>query len=129
MKQTGPERRRYIRVGISLLVSYNVVDAPHEHKELIAKNISGGGMRLPLKEKLTVGTLLELQLGLLKEKERIQLEAKVIWVKPTPDDRQYPYEAGIEFINIDFVKRNMISNCIQYLNRAELLKEFFRQKG
>ena len=125
MKQTGPERRRYIRVGLSLLVGYTVIDVPQEHKELITKDISGGGMKLPLKEKLGVGTLLKVQLELLKEKKRILLEAKVVWVKPTPDDKEYPYEAGIEFINIGFAKRSMISNCVQYLNREELLKEFF----
>ena len=126
MEYTGPERRSHIRVGVLLELSYTLVDADQEHKELAARDISGGGMRIPVREKLAIGALLKVQLELLKEKKRIQLEAKVVWIKSTSDDKEYPYEAGIEFINIDFAERTMISNCVQYLNRAELLKEFPR---
>jgi c-di-GMP-binding flagellar brake protein YcgR len=117
----GPDRRKYFRVALPLLVSYTVVDVPQETKELYAKDISGSGMRIPLNDNLAVGTLLKVELDLLKEERKIQLDAKVIWVSPVPDDRQYPYEAGIEFINVDLVDRIMISNCVLY--RAELLKE------
>ena len=125
MKHEGLDKRRYIRIGTSLLVSYTVLDAQGEHKELITKDVSGGGIRLPLKERLSVGTMLKVQLELLKEKKRISLEAKVIWIKPTLDDKEYSYEAGLEFINLDLAQRAMISNCVQYLNRGELLKWFF----
>jgi len=117
----GPDRRKYFRVALPLLVSYTVVDAPQEIKELYPKDISGSGMRIPLKENLGVGTLLKVELDLLKDEKKIQLDAKVIWASPVPDDRQYPYEAGIEFINVDLADRIMISNCVLY--RAELLKE------
>jgi c-di-GMP-binding flagellar brake protein YcgR len=116
----GPDRRKYFRVALPLLVSYTVVDVPQEIKELYAKDISGSGMRIPLIDNLAVGTLLKVELDLLKEERKIQLDAKVIWVSPVPDDRQYPYEAGIEFINVDLADRIMISNCVLY--RAELLK-------
>lgn len=121
----GSERRKYIRVGKSLLVSYTVIDAAEGYRETVTRNISGGGIRLPLKEKLAIGTLLKLELELLKEKKRIQLEAKVIWIRPNPEDKGFPYEAGIEFINIGFAERTMLSNCVQYLDRDRLLKEFF----
>jgi c-di-GMP-binding flagellar brake protein YcgR len=126
MNQKESERRRYIRVGMQISVSYVVFDEVRESKVSIAKDISGGGMRLPLKEKLTVGTLLELQLELLKQNKTIVLEAKVVWIKPHPEDKDYPYEAGIEFLGIGAVQRSMISNYIQYLNRSELTKEYFR---
>ncbi len=113
-------------MGESLLISYAVIDAAQKHWKSITKNISGGGIKLPLKEELAVGSLLKVELELLKEKKRIRLEAKVIWVKPNPEDKNFPYEAGIEFVNIGFAERTMISNCVQYLNRAELLKKFPR---
>ena len=124
MEQTNPERRKYFRVALPLLISYTVVDTPLEHKGFSSKDISGGGMRLPLKEKLAPGTLLEVQLDLLKDEKKILLKARIIWVKPVPDDVDYSYEAGIEFINIDVSERIMISNCVLY--RAELLKRPFR---
>ena len=124
MEQKNPERRRYFRVALPLLISYTVVDTSMGHKGFSSKDISGGGMRIPLKEKLAPGTLLEVQLDLLKDEKKILLKAKVIWVNAVSDDVDYPYEAGIEFINIDVSERIMISNCVLY--RAELLKRPFR---
>ena len=124
MKYQGPERRAHIRIGKSLVVTYAVIDV-EEAFEASLSNVSGGGMRLPLKNKLVPGTRLKIKLELLKEKKRIQLEGRVIWVRPSREDNNFPYEAGVEFINIDFAKRTMLSNFIQYLNRERLLREFF----
>ncbi len=124
MEQNNSERRKYVRVGVSLLISYIVIDGSQESKESITENISGGGMMIPLKEKLAVGTYLKLQLDLLKKRKKIQLEAKVVWLRPIPDEQGYTYKAGIEFINLNFAKRNVISNYVQYLDREQLLKGF-----
>lgn len=123
MEEKQPERRRYFRVMLPLLVSYTVGDVPPKQEEY-TKDISGGGMRIPIKEKLAVGTLLKVQLDLLKDQKVLELEAKVIWVNSVPDDYDYPYEAGVEFINVSFEDRLMISNCLLY--RAELLKQPYR---
>ncbi|MFH1678894.1 MAG: PilZ domain-containing protein [Candidatus Omnitrophota bacterium] len=125
MKEGNLERRRYIRMGMLLTASYTVVNKSQEYKESIAKDVSGGGVRLPLREQLSVGTLLRVQLELEKEEKKIMFDAVVIWVKPVLGAKEYSYEAGIEFINIGPVERNMINNYVQYLNRDELLKEFF----
>ncbi len=126
MVYRGAERRRYVRVNKSLLVTYIPIDAARKPSQSVIKNISGGGIKLPLKEELAAGALLRLELELLKEEKRLQLEARVVWVRPNPENRKFPYEGGIEFINITQAERTMLSNCAQYLNRAELLKEFFR---
>ncbi len=123
MGNKGRERRKYIRVRESLLVSYTAIDAEQRHHVSVSKNLSGQGVRLPLKEKLKVGTLLRLQLELLKEKQKIQLGAKVVWVRPNPQDKVFPYEAGLELINISLAKRTMLSNYLQYLKREQLPKE------
>lgn len=122
MEQNKSERRRHGRVGQLLCVSYAVINRRQKNRELIVKNISGGGMKIPLKENLIVGTLLEVQLELLKEKKKILLKAKIVWIKPASSGKKYLYEAGVEFINVDSAERTMISNCVQYLNRDELLK-------
>ena len=121
MEHTGPERRKYFRAILPLRVSYTIVDVPQEQKEIYTKDISGAGIRLPLERELAAGTLLKVQLDLLKDEKKIELNARVIWVSPVPDDRDYPYEAGIEFIDVGVADRIMISNCVLY--RTELLKE------
>jgi len=126
MKEQNPERRRYIRVGTSMLVSYIVLDKHKEKKKLTSKDISGGGIKLFIKEQLKPGTLLEVILELLKENKKIILEARVVWINPSCAGKKHFYEVGLEFINIDFAQRTRLSNYVQYLNREELLKDFFQ---
>ena len=125
MKEQNPERRRYIRVGASILASYIVLDIHKKRKKLAAKDISGCGIRSFIKERLKPGTLLEVTLKLLKENKKIILKARVVWLNPSPAGKKYSYEAGLEFINIDFAQRTRLSNYLQYLDREELLKDFF----
>lgn len=127
MVYTGPERREFIRVTLSLPVRYSVVGAQEEYKESYTEDISTGGVRLLLKGELAVGTILKLQLELIKEEKTIRLDAlqaRIVWVKPVFNDLEYPYKAGVEFINIDTNERLLISNCIYH--RTELLKKPFR---
>jgi len=124
MKEKSPERRHYIRVGTLMVLSYNVLGIHKEEKKLASKNISGGGIKLSIKERLKVGALLEVKLGLLKENKTIIFKAKVVWVNPNHDNKEYPYEVGLKFININFAQRTQLSNYVQYLDRNELLKDF-----
>jgi c-di-GMP-binding flagellar brake protein YcgR len=122
MKEKDQERRDYIRVGRSLLLSYKVIDAPDGHEQSFTRDISGAGMKIPFKEKPMVGTLLEIELDFIKEKKKIKFKGKVVRVKSVADERSYPYEAGIAFIDITPEKRTMLSNYVQYLNRHQLLR-------
>lgn len=124
MKEKSPERRHYIRVGTLMVLSYNVLGIHKEEKKLASKNISGGGIKLSIKERLKVGTLLEVKLELLKENKKITFKAEVVWVNPNHNNKEYPYEVGLQFININFAQRTQLSNYVQYLDRNELLKDF-----
>ena len=81
-------------------------------------------MRLPFKEELAPGTLLDIQLEFPKEQKNISLKARVIWVKPASGSRDYPYEAGLEFIDFDSIKRNIINNYVMCLDKDEFRKEY-----
>lgn len=126
MSKDGSERREYIRIGTELLVSYTVLNTKVENKGVVTRNVSGAGIRLPLKEKCKIGTLIKINLKFPDEKKTVSFDAKVVWITPSNKNKIYPYEAGAAFVNIDFLKRTKISNYVQYLNREHLLKEFFR---
>ncbi|MBN3039478.1 MAG: PilZ domain-containing protein [Candidatus Omnitrophica bacterium] len=126
MCSLSSERRKFVRVGESLLLSYRTLSAQEAHQESFSNDISGGGVKMPFKEEPKVGDILELSIELLKEKKRMLLEAKVIWVKANPDDKSHPYQAGLEFTNIGLREKSMLSNYLQYLNRYALLREYFR---
>jgi c-di-GMP-binding flagellar brake protein YcgR len=126
MVYTVQERREFIRVTLSLPVRYSVVGLKQGYTESHTEDISTGGLRLVLKEALAVGTLLKLELELLKEEKTVlvNLQASIVWVNPVPSNLEYPYKAGVKFIDIGIDERMFISNCIYY--RAELLKKPFR---
>ena len=126
MQEQNPEKRHHIRVGTSILASYIVLEVYRKGKKLTSQDISGGGVRILIEERLKPGALLEVTLRLLKEDKKIILKARIVWIKPGQTDKKYSYEAGLEFINIDFAQRTRLSNYLQYLNREELLKDFFQ---
>jgi len=126
MVYTGPERREFIRVQLFMPVKYSVADTQEEYIESQSEDISSGGMKLFLRKELHVGTLLKLQFELLREEKIIRfdaLQARIVWMMPN-NNLEYPYKAGLEFINIDINERLHISNCIYH--KAELLKKPFR---
>lgn len=127
MVYTGPERREFIRVNLCVPVKYCLASAPGEYIESKTEDISSGGMGILLRGELPPETILNLQFELLKEERTIRfdgLQARVVWVKPDPTNLEFPYKAGIQFINIDISERLRISNCIYY--RTDLLRRPFR---
>ena len=123
MKKRNPERRHYVRVGTSILVSYKVIGGEKKAKGITAKNISGSGIKIPAKKKLKLGVLLGMKLNFLNENKTITLKTKVIRVNPNRSSKKYPYEIGLEFIDIDLTQRTKLSNCVQYLDRERLLED------
>ena len=124
MEYVGPERRRYPRIPISLPVNYSVVSNSEVELQSDTEDISGGGMRLPVKEEFGIGALLKEKLELLRKQKDISLQARVVWITPVQNDRANPFRAGLEFINIELSESALINNCLLY--RINSLREAFR---
>ena len=105
------ERRRYPRINHSVRVSYQIGNNPL-HPDCYTKDISEGGIRLNLYQKLANGTSVKLYIYFQDAKEPVLLLGKVVWTKETPG-RDYPFETGIEFDFIDSSLRSKIQSCIQ----------------
>lgn len=118
----GADRRRYVRVGRTLKLGYKVIHSVGKYERSVSKDISGGGIKIPFKEKPMEGSTLDLELELTQESKKFKFHGKVIWVKTQAQDKDYPYIAGIEFLNVSTAVQTMLSNYMQYLNRRELIK-------
>lgn len=123
MNSQSDDRRKYVRVGGSLLIKYKVLDVHEIYEESVTHDISGGGMKVPFKERPQAGSILELELELLKEHKKMTLKGKVVWIKSQPKNTGYPFEAGIKILDIGSDVRSKLSNYVQYLSRHELLRE------
>ncbi len=100
------QRRIFERLEIPLKIKYEIIEAPPFLKEATSKDISGGGLKLAMEEKLTVGAHLKLEIGIPGEENKTTTAyGKVVWVsQPRQIVGQKPvtyYETGIQFTQAD----------------------------
>ena len=88
-------RRLHERISILLRINY---EAPHDipRYNCYSKDISEGGVRFGLYQKLQVATPLKLQIYLQDPSEPVLALGKVAWLKET-FGKEYPFEVGIQF--------------------------------
>lgn len=75
-------------------------------------NISGGGIKLCLPEKLKLGARLTMEIRLAGEKEALPAKGEVAWTNEA-EMKNYPkacFEIGIRFIEIDPLSIGKIYN-------------------
>ncbi len=111
------ERRRYPRINTSLRISYQLA-TDTLHSDCRGKDISEGGVRFTLHQKLEIGMTLKMCLCLQECSEPVWVVGKVVWTRETPGS-EYPYEAGIEFTLIEVATRSKIKENIQIISRGK----------
>ena len=105
------EQRRHIRIRSSLRVSYQAGNSP-PRSDCRSKNISEGGIRISLYQKLEAGTVLKLCIYFQDLAEPAVIFGKVVWARETPGE-EYPCEAGIAFDLFDLSLRDKIQKHLQ----------------
>lgn len=104
-------RRKHERVSILLRINYEAAgDIPRYN--CYSKDISEGGVRFGLYQKLEVATPLKLHIYLHDSLEPVLAFGKVAWVKEACG-REYPFEVGIEFDEFYAPAISKIKNHIQ----------------
>lgn len=101
------ERRRYFRLKNGVRVVYKKAARSGE-RELKVADVSGGGIRLPLDEKVEPGTFLELNLILPDDKSTFFAFAKVVWQKANSyvgEDGNKYFDTGVEFLKMNLKDR------------------------
>jgi c-di-GMP-binding flagellar brake protein YcgR len=117
----GRERRQSIRVNASLIVRYSVAKKHNVKLNGRMKDISSGGMRLLVNEKLGDGTLLLLEFDLPEAKDVINAEGKVMWADGKYDERDETgrriFHTGIQFVNMKQDDKNRLVNYIERMSK------------
>jgi c-di-GMP-binding flagellar brake protein YcgR len=105
------QRRRHERISILLRLNYEAANGILRYN-CCSKDISEGGVRFGLYQRLESGTALKLQIYLQDSAEPVLTFGKVAWMKETPG-REYPYEVGIKFDEFYVPAISKIKNHIQ----------------
>ena len=108
------ERRRYYRLKDGVKVVYKVSGKLGEINSSVF-DVGGGGLRLPISQKIEPGTNLELNLLLPDNKDSFFAYARVVWQeKGAQKDKsgQNYYDTGIEFLKVDLKNRLQIIHYV-----------------
>ncbi len=111
------ERREHKRFERYLEVEYSVKKKPRLRNGKTL-NISKGGARLLLDEKLTSGAILDIKVHIPEKNRRIEIEGEVVWTKETeekdPSGKRF-FHSGIKFIAIKEPYGTHFSGYISFL--------------
>lgn len=100
------ERRRFLRLDANCDVKYAVMASMHAPYNALSKDISGGGLRLPIDKKPRMGELLELEIS-VPERPLIFAVGRVVWIKKRGAGTN-DLEIGVKFMNIDPADREAL---------------------
>jgi hypothetical protein len=114
----GTDNRIFERIEGELMVRYSPEGSDTEYCT-VTKNISGGGIRVSLLKKLDPGTLLDLEIAKYDTDIKTRCRGRVVWVwgEPMNKENQQLFEAGIRFINTQFLYIGRLINYLENQNK------------
>ena len=116
------ERRKYVRLPVSLEIECSLEGEENEVKKAQVKDITIGGVRIILDKQYQPGANLLLKIFLLPELEPIILKGRIVWqTKVQKNDTVY-FETGVEFTDIEISDKLRIRRFMFDIVR-EILKE------
>ena len=115
----GNNNRVFERVSGELAVRYSPQGTDGEFCST-TRNISGGGIRMPLLKKLKPGTTLDMEIFKHNTDTAFRCMGKVVWTWNAASDQKdgETYEAGVKFLNPDL---SCIGRLMESLAKASAL--------
>lgn len=102
------ERRKFVRLDARVRVKYRVLKKGRT-QESFTKDLSGGGIRLSINEKLAVATPLALEIKIPGEARPILAEGRAVWSREVSDEgKTGRFDTGIAFTKIDSMNQGKI---------------------
>ena len=92
------ERRQHPRISVELPLDYSIAD-PNEHKAGMVADASEGGVLVYLKERVGIGTALNIEILFVKGLELSSIKgiAKVVWSDLAAIEGFGEYRYGLQF--------------------------------
>ncbi len=114
MNNEAIERRKFVRLNIACDINYKVLDVePPQGDKTKTRNISSGGICLIANEKISSGSILELNFSLPDKKPIIKSKGRVAWIKPFKiASEEEHFDCGVEFTEIEGADRKRINQYV-----------------
>lgn len=114
----GVDRRIFPRAEYPCLITIRKSTPPMQAILTHTENISVGGVRIIIKERVEVMTEVNLELDLKDTLETISSKATVSWVKQAPsggEGKSARYDTGIQFHSLKDEYRRRIQKIVDHL--------------
>ena len=95
------EKRLYQRKRLPLAVTFAVLDRPDYQGTVLSKDISKGGVCIPLAASLQPGSRLRLSIQLPRVEHSLSVWGEVIWQSSFLTHPSNRFETGIRFIQLN----------------------------
>ena len=107
------ERRDFGRIPVPFDIRYRIYGELGESwHDLTTSNISGGGMRFRTEELITVGTPLEVQIGLPGSPAPLVVRGKIVWSRLLGSGVS---ENGVQFMDMTPEQHEHIDGLVRFL--------------
>jgi hypothetical protein len=103
MKLKLPERRRFVRLDVPLMVTFSRGD--HEEK-IATKNISPVGFMVETPEGFDQEKTLSFSLMIEPDGDPVKVQGKVIWQNKINLEDGAPFDVGIDIVDVDDKGKN-----------------------
>ncbi len=95
------DRRAFVRLDIVLEVDYKLKQSQGAFVHSSSKDVSPGGIKLLIQEKLDVGSVLDVVLRIPASQTMCKAVGEVVWIDLSQNKAGY-YETGIRITEVDF---------------------------
>ena len=109
------EQREFVRCEILREIFFSYKDNPGQRHSALCVDISKGGMKMMLKERLTGGNRLVVFFSLPDTDKEFECEGKVVWLR---DDKDGGFQAGVIFTKVKEEDRDKIWSYIESFCRS-----------
>lgn len=118
----GTDSRIFERVEGELAVRYSPQGSNREFCST-TKNISGGGIRMPLLKRLDPGTVLDLEIFRYDTDIKARCRGRVVWVwdEPMNEEKEQFFEAGVQFIDRQLLYIGRLISYLEGQNEGDIL--------
>lgn len=107
------ENRKFVRIEWPVIIKYKTVEDPYAGDQIVGKDISEGGARFIVYERLMKGTKLEMELEMPFDSIPILAKGEIAWIKKIGDENSKTFEAGVIFKNISQIDQKRLKMYIE----------------
>jgi len=107
------ENRKFVRIEWPVIIKYKTIEEPSIQDHVVSKDISEGGARFVVYERLMKGTKLNIQLEVPFDSVPIFTKGEVAWIKKAGGEDSKAFEIGVIFTNVDPKEQKRLKQYIE----------------